>query len=69
MKNFLNRLANNRKLSSALAFAGIVGACVCNIVTIVSIYYNGMRKGVDDRDDYYYEKEMKAYKERYGENG
>lgn len=69
MKGFINKLANNRKLSSAIAFAGMAGACICNIVTIVAIYYNGMRKGVDVRDDYYFDREMAAYEERYGKNG
>ena len=69
MKKFINKVANDRKLSSAIAFAGIVGGCVCNIITIAAIFYNGMRKGVDAAENSFYEKELEAYKKGSKANG
>lgn len=69
MKNFINRVANSRKLSSAIAFAGIVGACICNIITIAAVFYNGMRKGVDAAENAFYDNELEAYKKGKLANG
>ena len=61
MKNFINRMANDRKMSSVIAFAAIGLATVCHIVAISAIFYNGMRKGVDKRDEFYYQEELRRY--------
>lgn len=52
------RIANNEKLATGLVVAGIFGSAIFNAVAITAAYFRGMRKGVDIRDDYYYEKEI-----------
>ena len=61
MKSFINKVANNRRLSSAIAYVGIALGAVCNIVAMAAVFYNGMRKGVDERDEYYYQEELRRY--------
>ena len=61
MKSFINKVANNRRLSSTIAYIGIALGAVCHIVALSAIFYNGMRKGVDERDEYYYQEELRRY--------
>ena len=57
--NFLTRLANNEKLADTLVYVGIAGSAFFSALAAGAAYFRGMRRGVDIRDDYYYEKEMK----------
>lgn len=61
MKGLINKIANDRKLSSTIAFVGMALGTICHIVALSAIFYNGMRKGVDARDEFYYQKEMERY--------
>lgn len=61
MKNLLNKIVNSRKATRAIGLVAIGVCAVCNIVAICAIYYNGMRKGVDERDEYYYQEELRRY--------
>lgn len=61
MKNLINKVANNRKLSSAIAFIGMTLGTACNIIALAAVFYNGMRKGADTVDEFYYQKELERY--------
>lgn len=56
--NFLSRLANNEKAADTLVYVGIFGSSLFSAIAIGAAYFRGLRKGVDIRDDYYYEKEI-----------
>ncbi len=61
MKNLINKIANDRKLSSAVAFIGMALGTACHIIALSAVFYNGMRKGVDKVEDYYYQQELERY--------
>ena len=62
----LTVLANNPILSDTLTFGGIIFATVGNIMILYGSFFRGLNKGVETRDNYYYEKEMTDY-EKTGE--
>ena len=56
--NIFSKVANNEKLADALVYVGIFGSAIFSSIAMCAAYLRGMRKGVDVRDDYYYEKEI-----------
>lgn len=64
--NFLSRIANDEKAASALVFIGVALGTLAEILIFTGAHYQALHKGVEIRDDYYFEKEKKAYEEKYG---
>lgn len=62
-QNFFSKIANNEKLADGLVYFGILGSIACTMISVGAAYLRGMRRGVDIRDDYYYEKEVKEYED------
>ena len=63
MSKLLTKIANDTKLQKATVFTGFALATISNILVYVGLYYSALKKGVEVRDQYYYEEECKAYKE------
>ena len=62
----LSAIANSPRLSSGLVFAGVLSQFIGAVLIISGCYYNGLNKGVELRDDYYYKKEKQEYERKYG---
>ncbi len=59
----LTKIANNRRASNALTYGGITLVAIGNILAIYGAYYRGVNNGVEARDEYYYQKEIKDYEQ------
>lgn len=46
MNKVLSKIANDRKLSTAVILGGTTLSIVSNIIIFVGVYYSGIRKGV-----------------------
>ncbi len=67
MNNLLTRLANNDKVSTGMVYGGILLAAIANTLIFTGAHYSALKKGVEIRDEYYFEKEKSAFEKKYGE--
>lgn len=63
MNKLLSNLANNEKLSTAVMLTGLGLSIAGNALMYIGVYYLALRKGVEIRDNFYYEEEVKKYEE------
>ena len=68
MNKLLTKIANNSKLQRATVLSGCALATISNVMVFVGVYYIALKKGVELRDQYYYEEEVKSYEQNL-ENG
>lgn len=63
MNKFLTKLVNNDKLSMGVVGAGLAMSIVSNVIVFVGVYYTALHKGVELREEYYYQEEVRRYEE------
>ena len=61
MNKLLTKIANNAMLSKSVIFTGLAMSAISNVVIFVGVYYTALRKGVELRDEEYYQEEVKKY--------
>lgn len=63
-EKILSVLANDTRIANAVIVAGIALAGVGHILIMYGSYFKGLKTGVELRDDYYYQKEIREYESR-----
>lgn len=63
MNKLLTKIANSSKLQKATVLSGCTLATISNVLVFVGVYYIALKKGVELRDQYYYEEEVKKYEQ------
>lgn len=64
MLSLLSKVANRPTVANALVISGIISTCIGNVLIMYGSYYRGVKNGVEARDDYYLQKEIKEYEKR-----
>ena len=65
MNKLLTKVANSSKLQKATVLSGCALATISNVLVFVGVYYIALKKGVELRDQYYYEEEVKNYEQNF----
>ena len=66
MNKLYSRLANDSNLSGIVSGFGLTLMGAGLMLLSIGTYYKGVHTGVEARDQYYYEKEIKEYENRQG---
>ena len=61
MNKLLTKLANDSRLTKGVVGAGLAMSIISNVIIFVGVYYTALNKGVELRDEYYYQEEVKKY--------
>lgn len=61
MNKLLTKIANNAMLSKSVIFTGLAMSAISNVAIFVGVYYTALRKGVELRDEEYYQEEVRKY--------
>ena len=61
MLGLLSKIANSPTIANTLVISGIIFTTVGNVLVMYGAYYRGVKRGVEARDDYYLQKEIKEY--------
>lgn len=61
MNKLLTKIANDAMLSKGVIFTGLALSIAGNVITFVGVYYTALRKGVELRDEEYYQEEVRKY--------
>lgn len=61
MNKLLTKIANDAMLSKGVIFTGLALSIASNVITFVGVYYTALRKGVELRDEEYYQEEVRKY--------
>lgn len=64
MNKLLSCLVNDEKIQKMVLVGGVALSAIANTAVFVGVYYLALHKGVELRDAYYYENEVKEYEER-----
>lgn len=64
MLSLLSEIANRPAVANALVISGIIFTTLGNVLVMYGSYYRGVKNGVEARDDYYLQKEIKEYEKR-----
>ena len=61
MNKLLTKIANNAMLSKSVIFTGLAISIVGNVITYTGLYYTALKRGVELRDEEYYQEEVNKY--------
>lgn len=61
MNKLLTKIANNAMLSKSVMFTGLAISIIGNVIAYTGLYYTALKKGVELRDEEYYQEEVNKY--------
>lgn len=61
VNKLLTKIANNAMLSKSVMFTGLAISIIGNVIAYTGLYYTALKKGVELRDEEYYQEEVNKY--------
>lgn len=64
INGLLTKVVNSKHMAGGIILLGIIFSGLGVVSVMYGAYYKGVKNGVDARDEYYYQKEIKDYEQK-----